>query len=158
MKKILLISLLFSSCASGSTEKAKTEAISYQVQIKQATQDSLLINIQDKIYTAFVQAMVSQDNKSLLAISSKLETLNKTKKQNLILYWRAYLQFYSAIYYLKKGDKETSDKEIDKGVDWLEEMPKKNSEDYTLLSMLQGFAIQFKGISAMFVSKDMKKM
>ena len=36
-------------------------------------------------------------------------------------------------------------------------MKNKNSEDYALLAMLQGFSIQFKGMKAMFISRDIKK-
>jgi tetratricopeptide (TPR) repeat protein len=100
---------------------------------------------------------MSQDNKHLNQISKELENLYQTRKQNLVLYWRAYLQFYSSIYYLKKGDKKTAEKEIDKGINWLKEMKNKNSEDYALLAMLQGFGIQFKGMKAMFISGDIKK-
>jgi tetratricopeptide (TPR) repeat protein len=157
MTRLLFISLLFVSCKGNTTQAVNAEAISYQVQVKQVQSDSLLVGIQGKIYNAFVQSLMSKDNNSLSKLSAKLEELNKTKKQNLILYWRSYLQFYSSIYYLKKGDNETAEKEIGKGIDWLKEMKKKNSEDYALLAMLQGFDIQFKGMKAMFISSDIKK-
>jgi tetratricopeptide (TPR) repeat protein len=157
MIRLLLISLLFVSCKDNTTQTAKNNAISYQVQYEQVKSDSLLVGIQDKIYNAFVQSLMSQDNKPLNQISKKLENLYKTKKHNLVQYWRVYLQFYSSIYYLKKGNKKIAEKEIDKGIEWLEEMKNKNSEDYALLAMLQGFGIQFKGIKAIFISGDIKK-
>jgi len=157
MIRLLLISLLFVSCKGNTTQTAKNNAISYQVQYEQVKSDSLLVGIQDKIYNAFVQSLMSQDNKHLNQISKELENLYQTRKQILVLYWRAYLQFYSSIYYLKKGNKKTAEKEIDKGIEWLEEMKHKNSEDYALLAMLQGFGIQFKGMKAMFISGDIKK-
>ena len=149
--------LLFVSCK-GNTSKIDISQIgSYQSQVKSFQSDSLLLGIQEKIYNAFVQSLMSKDNKTLSELSLKLEELNKMKKQNLILYWRSYLQFYSSIYYLKKGDNEMAENEIDKGIDWLKEMKKKNSEDYALLAMLQGFGIQFKGMKAMFISGNIKK-
>jgi pentatricopeptide repeat protein len=157
MIRLLLISLLFASCKGNSTEIAQKEAKSYITQIKQVKSDTLLVGIQSKIYDAFVRSLMSQDNKPLIQIGKELENLYQTKKHNLVQYWRAYLQFYSSIYYLKKGDKKTAEKEIDKGIDWLKEMKHKNSEDYALLAMLQGFGIQFKGIKAMFISGDIKK-
>ncbi len=157
MIRLLLISLLFVSCKGNTTEMAKSNAISYQVQYEQVKSDSLLVGIQNKIYQAFVQSLMSQNNEPLEKISKELEALSKEKHQNLITYWRAYLQFYSSIYYLKKGDKKTAEKEIDKGINWLKEMKNKNSEDYALLAMLQGFSIQFKGMKAMFISGDIKK-
>lgn len=157
MIRLLFISLLFISCKGNTTETAKLNVANYQVQVKQVQQDTLLKGIQSKIYNAFVQSLMSKDNKPLITISSELDELNKNKKQNLIKYWRSYLQFYSSIYYLKSGDKKTAEKEIDKGINWLEEMKNKNSEDYALLAMLQGFGIQFKGMKAMFISGDIKK-
>lgn len=152
-----MILLFFVSCKGNTTQIAKAEAINYSVQIGQIKSDTILVGIQGKIYDAFAQSLMSKDNKVLSELSNSLVELNKSKKQNLVLYWRSYLQFYSSIYYLKKGDKETSEKEIDKGIDWLNEMKNKNSEDYALLAMLQGFGIQFKGMKAMFVSSDIKK-
>lgn len=78
------------------------------------------------------------------------------KHINLFLYWRSYLQFYSSIYHLKKCANETAEKEIDKGIDWMDDMKKKNSEDYALLALLQGFGIQFKGVKVMFISSAIK--
>ncbi len=157
MIRLLLISLLFISCKENTTQTAKQEAVSYYVQAKQTKQDTILKGIQAKIYNAFVQSLISKDNKALSGLSKELEDLYKVKKQNLIRYWQAYLQFYSSIYYLKNGDKKTAENEIDKGIDWLKEMKHKNSEDYALLAMLQGFGIQFKGMKAMFISGDIKK-
>ncbi|OQX97434.1 MAG: hypothetical protein B6I20_12655 [Bacteroidetes bacterium 4572_117] len=121
-----MISLLFVSCKGNGTQIAKAEAINYSSQIEQVSSDTLLIGIQGKIYDAFVQSLMSKDNKALSELSNRLDELNKSKKQNLILYWRSYLQFYSSIYYLKKDDKKTAEKEIDKGISWLVEMQNKN--------------------------------
>jgi len=156
MIRLLLISLLFVSCKGNTTEIAKVEAINYSAQIEQIKSDTLLVGIQSKIYDAFVQSLMLKDNKALSKLSNSLVELNKSKEQNLILYWQSYIQFYSSIYYLKKDDKATAEQEIDKGIDWLDKMKSKNSEDYALLAMLQGFGIQFKGMKAMFVSSDIK--
>lgn len=149
--------LLFVACNARSAQRANEHIATYDEQIAQVKTDSLLVGIQGKIYNAFVQSLMSKNNTALKTISGKLEELNKQRKQNLIVYWRAYLQFYSSIYYLKIGDKENAEKEIDKGIEYLDEMNNKNSEDYALLAMLQGFGIQFKGMKAMFISSSIKK-
>ncbi|MCF6308249.1 MAG: hypothetical protein L3J09_09855 [Flavobacteriaceae bacterium] len=115
------------------------------------------MGIQEKIYNAFGHSFMAKNNNELNLLSKNLENLYSTNKNNIILYWKSYLQFYSSIYYLKKGDKETAEKEVGKGIDWLEEMKNKNSEGYALLAMLQGFGIQFKGMKAMIVSSNIKK-
>ncbi len=157
MIRLLFISLLFVSCKGNTTEINKSQIVNYQTQVQSIQKDSLLIGIQKKIYNGFVHSFMSKNNNELNLLSKDLENLYSTNKNNIILYWRSYLQFYSSIYYLKKGDKKTSEKEIDKGIDWLDEMKNKNSEDYALLAMLQGFGIQFKGMKAMIVSSSIKK-
>ncbi len=157
MIRLLIFPLLFISCKGSSTEFDKAEAISYQVQIREIQPDTLLKGVQEQISNAFAQSMITRNNQGFVTLSNRLEQLYKKKNQSLILYWRAYLQFYSSIYYLKTGDKKAAEKEIDKGIDWLKEMKNKNSEDYALLAMLQGFGIQFKGIQAMFIAGDITK-
>jgi len=157
MIRILIISLLFVSCKGKTTETAKMEAINYSIQIEQIKSDTLLVGIQSKIYDAFVQSLMSKNDKALSELRIRLVELNKSKKQNLILYWQSYLQFYSSIYYLKNGDNKTAEKEIDKGIECLDKMKHKNSEDYTLLAMLQGYGLQFKGMRAMFISGNIKE-
>ncbi len=157
MIRVLFISLLFISCKGNTTEIDKSQIISYQEQAQSIQQDSLLVGIQGEIYNAFVQSFMTKNNDDLDSLYEKLETLYSTKKNNIILYWKSYLQFYSSIYYLKKGDKEIAEEEIAKGIEQLEEMKNKNSEDYALLAMLQGFDIQFKGMKAMFISSSIKK-
>lgn len=157
MIRLIFISLLFVSCKGNTTGSDKSQIVSYQAQTQSIQQDSLLVGIQEKIYNAFVQSFMAKNNNELNLLNKDLENLYSTKKNNIILYWKSYLQFYSSIYYLKKGDKKTAEKEIDKGIDWLNDMKSKNSEDYALLAMLQGFGIQFKGMKAMIVSSTIKK-
>lgn len=153
----LSILLFLFSCNGNSAQVNKSQVVSYQTQFKAAQSDSLLVNIQNKIYAAFVQGIMSQNNIKLANLSKELGLLYNERNQKLILYWRSYLQYYSSIYYLNRGDRKTSEKEIDKGIAWLKGIKKKNSEDYALLSLLQGFGIQFKGIKAMFISSKIKK-
>jgi len=178
MTQLLLISLLLLSNIENNTQIVETKTIVYPIQIGQTKSDTLLIGIQNKIYKTFIQDLMSKDKKSLSKSNLALEKLklaleklrlapekpnlylaelNKQKIQNLIIYWESYLQFYSSIYYLKKGDKETAEKEIDKGINCLKEIKNKNSEDYALLSMIQGFSMQFKGQKAMFISEEIKE-
>ncbi len=157
MTRLLIVALLFVSCKGNTMQMTNSDVMGYQEQVEQVKADTLLAGIQSKIYNAFVQSLMSKDNKALLELSRSLEALYEEQNQNLILYWRAYLQFYSSIYYLKQGDEKTAEKEIDKGIEWLKNMKNKNSEDYALLAMLQSFSIQFKGMRAMFISGDVKK-
>ncbi len=150
MIRLLLISLLLVSCQGNTTQTA----ISYQTQLAQLQPDTLLAGIQDKIYQAFVQSLLTKDNSSLTELGAGLTKLHENQPHNLIQYWRAYLQYYLSIYYLQKGDKKTAEKEIDKGIKWLDEMKSKNSEDYALQSQMLGYSIQFKPLKAMFLGPE----
>lgn len=114
-------------------------------------------DIQNNIYNTFLICSKKNNLTPLKELSNELEKRYNQKNENSILYWRSYLQFYIAIYYLNIGDKTTSEKEIDKGIDWMDKMNNKNAEDYALLALLQGFGIQFKTYRAMFISRDISK-
>jgi hypothetical protein len=153
----LIISLLFISCQGNSRQIDNSQVVGYQKKTETVQSDSLLAGIQAKITNAFVLGMVSQKNDELNRVSKGLEQLYTTKNLPLILYWRSYLQFFSSIYYLEKGDKAAAEKEVEKGIDWIISIKKKNSEDYALLSMMKGFGIQFKPMKAMFTGPDAQK-
>jgi len=157
MIRLLIISLLLVSCKGNTAQINNSKIVSYQKQFETMQSDTLLANIQAKITHAFVQDMLAKNNDELNQLKKELAQLYKTKNQNLILYWQSYLQFFSSIYYVKSGNKKTAEKEIDTGIDWMNSMVHKNSEDYALLAMLEGFSIQFKGMKAMFIGPRAQK-
>lgn len=154
---LLFVLFLFPSCKGYTIEKDFSEFVNYSDQITEIKSDSLLKDVQNKIYNSFVQSLLSKDNKPLRELSLKLKELYNEKELNLILYWRSYLQFYSSIYFSEMQEKNMSEKEIDIGINWLKNMKGKNSEDFALLSMLQGYSMQFKGTKVMFISINLKK-
>ena len=157
----LLFTLMFSvnllSGNAGINQINNSEIATCFVKSEIVPADSLLLDIQSKIYNAFIKARMSQKNDALIGLSNQLENLYKAKNQNLILYWRSYLQFYLSIDYLIKADNKSAENEINKGIELMESVEKKNSEDYALLAMLQSFSIQFNSSRAMFISVDVKK-
>jgi hypothetical protein len=157
----LLVILMFSvNCLSGNASIDKInnkETANCLIQFENVQSDSLLVDIQSKIFNAFVKDRISQKNDALNELSIQLENLYKAKKQNLILYWRSYLQFYSSINYLANGNNKSAENEITKGIELIESIDKKNSEDYTLLAMLKSFSIQFDSSNAMYISEDVNK-
>ena len=159
MKKIFFVFILFIACAcqANTSQALSAEAQDYELQSQSVLSDSLMVNIQKKIYDTFVSTMMTQKNQALLDLNDQLTALHKEKKQNLILYWQSYLHYYNAIYHLKTQDKDNAEKQIDKGIELLEDMENKNSEDYALLAMLQSFSMQFKsGVKAPFISKNVE--
>ncbi|MGD0340596.1 MAG: hypothetical protein ABSA76_02660 [Bacteroidales bacterium] len=154
---ILLFSVNYPSGNANISQINKSEIVSCVTKPENVQSDSLLVDIQGKIYNAFVKARMSQKNDALNELSIQLENLYKAKNQNLILYWRSYLQFYLSIDYLSKGDNKSAENEINKGIEFMQLIEKKNSEDCALLAMLQSFSIQFNTSNAMYISEDVNK-
>ena len=152
-KLIMLVLLTLNKTLAYSESKA-SETNRWKTSI-QTTQDTLLLGMQNKIDAAFVQSLMTKKSQPLRDLSSQMETLNE--RQNLIHYWRSYLQYYAAIFYLEQGDKKAAEDEIDKGIEILKDLEQKNAEDYALLALMQSFSIQFKGMRAMFISSSIKK-
>ena len=162
MTKILFTYLLLLNSCSFSQKKLNENveniSISHQLEeFKQSAQDSLLIGVQKKIKNAFNSSFINQNLNELDAISNQLDDLYKTRPYFLIAYWRAYTSYYKSIAHIKFGDRKLSEEQIDKGIELLKSIENKNSEDYALLAMLQGFSIQFKGMRAPLISADLKK-
>lgn len=162
MTKIVVAFLfLFNICASSKKESNKNVEniqISHQSEdFRETPQDSLLLGIQKKVKNALSSSFINQNLNELDSISNQLYDLYKTRPHSLIAYWRAYVSYYKSIVHIKFEDKKASEEEIDKGIDLLKSIKNKNSEDYALLAMLQGFSIQFKGMKAAIISSALKK-
>lgn len=117
-----------------------------------------LENIEQKIHNGFAQAQQQGSIVPLSEITKQLTELRTTKKQNIIGYWLAYAKYYAAIYHISRGDRESSEKAINHAVELLDGLNNKTSEDYALLSLTQGFAIQFKNMVKMiFLSQQIRR-
>lgn len=146
MKKIFLLAALISAIQTYAGNTAGHIA-----------QEELLSGIQYSINNAFGTSMMSQDDTDLISIRSELETLQKKAPNNLILYWCAYTDYYLTILYLQINDREKAGRTAETGVNTLMGIQTKTSDDYALLSLLQGMLIQFSGMKAASVAVDMKK-
>ena len=160
MKKSLLMHILLiiasfflAENVAGKTTRLKINQVEKQQQI-----DSLLYDIENKINNSLTQCFVSGSDEKLIDLSVKLNNLSTEKKQGQIIsYWRAYLNYYLAIYYISKKKNELSEKSIENGIKMLKNINNKNSEDLALLALMQSFSIQFKRNEAMFISKNISE-
>lgn len=107
----------------------------------QAKNDSLLCNIQDKIYSEFTTSFRENSISGLTKIDSLIKT---NKNDSLSLYWSSYCQYYQSLFYLKMGQRELCEKKINTAILTLDTLNNKNSEEYALLAFLQSFSLQFK--------------
>ena len=116
-----------------------------------------LDQIEKRIYDAIVEGTIKSDVTPMEKIENVLKQINLKNQQNLVWYWRSYLNYYKAIYYLKMSNNEKAEDTCDEAVNWLTELENKTSEDYALLVLIESFGIQFKGAEAMFISSKIKK-
>ncbi len=120
-------------------------------------QDLQLENIQNKIYSAFVQSQISKGAEGLLGLKDDLAKLAAQHANPLIRYWQGYLHYYLAVFYLTINDNAAAESAVGQGMDILESIERKNSEDYALLALLQSFSMQFKtGMAAGALSGKVK--
>jgi tetratricopeptide (TPR) repeat protein len=120
--------------------------------------DSLLYNIQQKIYNAFVQSQITQSDQELSKLELTLSEMNKQNNNSLIAYWYSYTCYYHSIFYMIKNDNKNSEKILDEGMNILNQTEPKTSEHLALLAMMESFSIQFApGTEAAFISKRVKE-
>ncbi len=155
MKNLLLLCLFsipFFACNADNQP-----AIPYSQFKLNAQQDTILNKIESRISNAFVASLMGKNTAALDKLDAQLMALQKSKPNNLVQYWRAYSQYWRAIYHIQNKQEEQSEQAINAAIDIVQEMDGKNAEDYALLAHAQGFAIQFKsGMGAGILSAKAK--
>lgn len=116
-----------------------------------------LSGIQDSIFNAFTVGIMTHDDDALAGIRSRLETLNKNRGNSLILYWLAYVDYYRTVLYMQTGNASDAAKAAAAGADALGSIRNKTSDDYALLSLLQGLQLQFSGMDAASLAMEMSR-
>lgn len=104
--------------------------------------DTLLNNIQQKIGQSLSECFQTNSAESLTNLDIELSS-TKSNDKNLTCYWSAYSKFYLSIFYDKTGNKSKAKKEINNGIEILQKIEFKTSEEYSLLAYLQSFSLQF---------------
>ena len=146
---MMLLSLQLSACVSGEYTENYDDWTS--------TNDTLLLQIEDKVYGAFIASFSQQKVEPLVEIIGQLEEVRPQAAQ-ICDYWLGYAYYYKSIFFIKYAKKEESEKAIKAGIDLLDKKKKKNSEDLALLALLQSFSTQFeKGMATGIVSNKAKK-
>lgn len=120
-------------------------------------QDTLLNNIQLKIRQASNEGFMVRNDQRISKLIQELNSKYQTKKQNLLLYWKSYALYYKCIIQMQNKNMNEAEKALDEALETLENMERKNSDDYALLALLKGLSFQFKsGMKAPFISKEIK--
>lgn len=132
---VILIAAFQFSFATTTTCFTAKEIVTVETQVEQ--------NIHNRIMDAFMNSFAVQNNSKMTSLIDELTTLYSKNSNSIFLYWKGYALYYNSIIYLKSGEKDKAHDELNKGIDVLESIKKKTSEDCALLSMLYSFSCQF---------------
>ncbi len=127
--------------AMGLSHNAVANNTSNKVQISVTEEQS----VQARIMDAFVSSFENKNNSKLTSLINELSSSYKKSGNSIFLYWQGYAMYYNSIIYLDKGDKDNAKKELNSGIEIVESIKDKNSEDHALLAMMYGFSCQFYG-------------
>lgn len=120
--------------------------------------DTLLINIQEKVLDAFVNGKISQSDKGLVVLEQALLDLNKNNNNGIITYWYSYTCYYHSILLMIEKENKSSKKILDEGIMQLKNVSNLNSEHLALLALMESFSIQYApGIEVPSISKHVKQ-
>lgn len=138
MKKTIILFVTLFTVAAIST---RMYAINMNCDSSITVSEDVLNGIQGKVEGAMNDCFAKNSITSLDNLSKSLDAL--PSQNNIVLYWKSYIDYYRSVFYVKLGDRGNSKKAIKKAYIILEKMSNKNSEDYALLALVQSFYIQF---------------
>lgn len=146
--KIIILRLLFITCISLSPFVSKAS-------LEVNKRDTILVNIQNKIYTSFINSFELGNTQKLIKIENELKEIKN--HDQIVSYWIAYSKYYESIFHIKMNNKKSAKKEINEAIEIIERIKNKNSESYALLANLYSFSTQFAdGMSAINISSKTK--
>ena len=120
------------------------------------TSGDVLNGIQGKIESAMNRCFMLNSVSPLDSLSGSLHGLEG--RDNLVQYWKAYVDYYKSVFYMKLGNRAESEKVIKEASAALNSSTDKTSEDYALLALIQSFSIQFaSGMEAGKISSDIRR-
>ena len=120
--------------------------------------DTLLINIQEKVLDAFVNGKISKSDKGLADLEQTLLILNKNDNNGIIIYWYSYTCYYHSILLMIEKENKSSEKILEEGIMQLKKVSSLNSEHLALLALMESFSIQYaSGMEIPFISKRVKQ-
>jgi tetratricopeptide (TPR) repeat protein len=120
--------------------------------------DTLLINIQQRIINAFVEDKMSQNDTDMVQLELALLNLNRKSNNSLVIYWYSYACFYHSILLMIEKDNHNSEKILEEGIKRLEETDTQSSEHLALLALMESFSMQFASGNEMpFISQHVKQ-
>jgi tetratricopeptide (TPR) repeat protein len=105
-------------------------------------------SIQSRIMDAFMSAYFDKNNSEIESIIDELSDSYEDSGNKIFLYWKGYALYYNSVAYLQNRKAVKSNGQMTQGIELLESIENKNSDDYALLSLLHSFSCLFTGFPA----------
>ncbi len=134
----LILAMVFSYNASASSNNLPVGTLNAAVEAQEE-------GIQSRIRDAFMSAYFDKDNSEIESIIDELSDSYEDSGNKIFLYWKGYALYYNSIAYLQNRKPVKSNGQMTQGIELLESIENKNSEDYALLSLLHSFSCLFTG-------------
>ncbi|MEM1337895.1 MAG: hypothetical protein AAGF96_09095 [Bacteroidota bacterium] len=136
----LIIGVFFTNCDLRKTETG----IEYNTQtFTTDSKDPIFRYPEKSIKESLTKALQNGNTRTLSILEGKLQDEYQNKNVSLSLYWMAYLKYVFSQYYTKNNENDSAKNAVLKGMQLLEKIDIKNSDDYALLAMLEGAFIQY---------------
>lgn len=149
-----ILLLLISSASSNAVIQDRTD-------ITKADSPKLeLKGIQSQIHQAFYECMAMQNDDKLNSLIRLLENGTKNKSvsiSNLIAYWHSYALYYQAIFHMQTKQPNKVSTSVTRGLEILEAVQAKTSEEYAMIARLEGLGVAFAGSKAATMAQSMMK-
>jgi len=126
-----------------------TEKSSLKVELK---------GMQEQVQRAFYTDMTLHKDEELSHLIHQLTAAAEGRSASgvqLIAYWQSYALYYNAIYYMQHQQLDKASEAVTKGISLLENRDQKTSEDYAMLSRLEGLSLAFADSKAAQLSHTM---
>jgi pentatricopeptide repeat protein len=141
--KVLLITFFLFGAMFSNVNAENTKTKSPYVQTEELNKYPVLSDVENKINADFLSLFVKGDVLSMDKMYAELNEGYQSASNDIFLYWMAYAEYYKAIYYSSVKRNEECKSSIDKALGTMEKMPAWNSEDLSLLALIQSFSLQF---------------
>jgi hypothetical protein len=136
-----ILALIFSYNATAKSDNLSVNSFNAAVKAQEES-------IQSRIMEAFMSAFLDKNNYEIESIIDELSDSYEDSGNKIFLYWKGYALYYNSVAYLKNREAKKSNRELAQGIELMESIENKDSEDYALLSLLYSFSCLFTGYPA----------
>ena len=124
-----ILALIFSYNATAKSDNLSVNSFNAAVKAQEES-------IQSRIMEAFMSAFLDKNNYEIESIIDELSDSYEDSGNKIFLYWKGYALYYNSVAYLKNREAKKSNRELTQGIELMESIENKDSEDYALLSLL----------------------